>query len=152
MMRRVTLIGPNSEPKEMPTMDEEREGDAVRQNELPAFLQPLLERMHATASAETVFGPSRQERGRTIVPVARVAYGLGGGAGSATNKKRKHDGESQPDEGAGGGGGITVTPVGVLEVTDSGSRFVPFTAAKVITASVFLGGLILGMIVGRPGR
>jgi uncharacterized spore protein YtfJ len=133
-------------------MDEERDSDAQHPHEPPAFLQPLLERMHSTANAETVFGPSRQERGRTIVPVARVAYGLGGGAGSAASKKRKHDGDPQPDEGAGGGGGITVTPVGVLEVTDSGTRFVPLTVSRVVTASVFLAGILVGTIIGRPRR
>jgi len=133
-------------------MDEQHAGDAGSHSELPAFLQPLLDRLHSTAKVETVFGPSRNEHGRTIVPVARVAYGLGGGAGGPGNKRSKHEGaEQQPDEGAGGGGGINVTPLGVVEVTDAGTRFVPLTAPKV-TAGAFLAGLLLGVVVSRSGR
>ena len=121
-----------------------------RESELPAFLHPLLERMHSTATVETVFGPSREERGRTIVPVARVAYGLGGGFGSAPSKEPEDDaGPPQPEEGAGGGGGIRVTPLGVLEVTDAGTRFVPLAKSKVVAASTFLAGLLLGMVIAR---
>jgi uncharacterized spore protein YtfJ len=131
-------------------MEDQQTAGEERRSELPAFLQPLLDRIHATAKVETVFGPSRSERNRTIVPVARVAYGFGGGAGSAPTKNRKRDGgASQPEEGVGGGGGINVTPVGVLEVTDSGTRFVPLTASKVVAASTFMAGLLLGMILTR---
>lgn len=123
-----------------------------RKSELPAFLQPLLERMHSSAKVETVFGPSRQEQGRTIVPVARVAYGLGGGFGSAANKKTNdRTAQPPPDEGAGGGGGINVTPLGVLEVTEDGTRFVPLTKSKVVAASTFLAGVLVGMALGRAG-
>ena len=131
-------------------MDETNMNTTERTRELPAFLHPLLERMHSSAKAETVFGPSREEQGRTIVPVARVAYGWGGGFGSAAKKKPK-DGaaQPQPDEGAGGGGGITVTPLGVLEVTDAGTTFVPLRTPKLIALGALLAGMIFGLIIGR---
>lgn len=134
-------------------MDAQDIAGTTRTSELPAFLQPLLERMHSSANAETVFGPSRAERGRTIVPVARVAYGLGGGFGSAANEESKEDaGQSRPDQGAGGGGGITVTPLGVLEVTDDRTRFVPLTRSKVVAVSTFVAGLLFGMLLGRSSQ
>jgi uncharacterized spore protein YtfJ len=118
--------------------------------EVPDFLQPLLERMHSSAKAETVFGASRQERGRTIIPVAKVRYGFGGGMGGASGKKRKGEpAEAQAEEGVGGGGGLTVTPIGFLEVTDSDSGFKPITKSRLVAVSTLLAGFLLGLAVGR---
>lgn len=138
-------------------MNEQNDESQKKINELPAFLQPLVDRLHSAGRTETIFGPSRQERGRTIVPVGRVSFGFGGGSGSAAGKKRKSKGvetsaveEERPtDEGTGGGGGIGVTPVGVFEVTDAGTRFVPVTKSKVVAVGTFLAGLFVGILVGR---
>lgn len=131
-------------------MEESEVHGTERKGGLPAFLQPMLDRMQSTANVETVFGPSRQEQGRTIVPVARVAYGLGGGFGSAATATAKDaGGQPHPEEGAGGGGGITVTPLGVLEVTGDRTTFVPLTTSKVVASGAFLAGLLVGVLVGR---
>ena len=135
---------------------------ATKTTEPPEFLRPLVDRMHSSANAETVFGASREERGRTIVPVARVSYGFGGGFGKTGNRKsqskpkigeaRATDTEPQADEGVGGGAGINVTPVGVFEVTEAGSRFLPVAKSRVVAASTFLAGVLLGMVVSRGMR
>lgn len=64
-------------------------------------LEALAEQLQTTG-VRTIFGDPVSAEGRTIIPVARVAYGFGGGGGSG-----KRPGQS-PDvngEGAGGGGG-----------------------------------------------
>ena len=140
-------------------MDEYNDATQKKIDDLPGFLQPLVERLHSAARTETVFGPSRQERGRTIVPVARVSFGFGGGSGRAASKERKGKGAQSPatgadrqaDEGTGGGGGINVAPVGVFEVTDAGTQFRPVTKSKVAVGT-FLAGILVGMLLGRGIR
>jgi uncharacterized spore protein YtfJ len=62
--------------------------------------------------------------GRTIVPVDNVWYGFGGGGGSGHGPGEKGDGE-----GGGGGGGARVKPIGVIEISESNTRFVPVVDA-----------------------
>jgi uncharacterized spore protein YtfJ len=52
----------------------------------------------------------------------------------------------------GGGGGVRAIPVGVIEISDQQSRFVPITDRKKLTGAV-LAGIGLGMWLGwRRGR
>src|SRR3954447_4521844 len=109
---------PAAPTEERATMDEQDFDAHTEEREVPAFLQPLLDRLHASAKTETVFGPSRLEGDRRIVPVAKVSYGAGGGSG--TSRKRRKSGGANPEseEGTGAGAGINVSPLGVFEVTD----------------------------------
>jgi uncharacterized spore protein YtfJ len=103
------------------------------------------------ASARTVYGEPVTAAGRTIVPVARVAYGFGGGGGV----RARGDGQSG-DEGGGGGGGIVATPVGALEISPDGTRFIAFGDKKrlavALLAGLGLGLLLAGRLSRRPRR
>lgn len=76
-------------------------------------------------SAHTAYGEPVTVDGVTVIPVARimVGYGAGGGVGEA---KRPRDGEeaSPPPTGGGGGGGGVVQPLGFIEVSGTGARWV----------------------------
>ena len=75
-------------------------------------------------SAQTAYGEPVQVDGVTVIPVARVmlGFGAGGGVGEA---KRSSDGEDAPaPTGGGGGGGGVVQPLGFIEVTSTGARWV----------------------------
>ncbi len=107
------------------------------------FLQSLAERLQGTAQVNAVFGEPVQVGEKTVIPVARVAYGLGGGYGKA-----------QPGGAEGvlpesGGGGIRVAPAGVLEVTREQTRFIPFPDNQVPLAG---GAFMLGIMLGRWRR
>ena len=78
---------------------------------MPEFLNSIIERLNSSAKVQSVFGEPIAANGKTIIPVARVAYGFGGGAGEAMRE--------------GGGGGVVATPLGVFEITDGRTRFVP---------------------------
>ncbi len=84
---------------------------------LPAFYQTYTEHLEASAHVKTVFGEPVKTETRTIVPVAKVAYGFGGGPA-------KGDPESGPIETAGGGGGVVAAPIGVIEITNEKTRFI----------------------------
>jgi len=75
----------------------------------------ISERLKASGDVKVVFGEPQVIEGKTIVPVAYVAYGFGGGSGP---------------QGQGGGGGLRVKPLGVLEITGERTRFVPIVDAS----------------------
>lgn len=106
------------------------------------LLQKIGETLGSTATVKSVFGEPIQANGKTIVPVARVAYGFGGGFG--TGRDRAHT--DTQGEGGGGGGGVRAWPAGALEVTDEGTRFVPFVDPQRLIVAL-AAGLVLGAIV-----
>jgi uncharacterized spore protein YtfJ len=117
------------------------------------FLQSLAERLHYTASVKTAFGEPIEAQGRMIIPVARVAYGLGGGASLKTGSTREAaGGEAEDGAPQTGGGGIIVTPIGVVEVLAEETRFVPLGGAGKQMAATFLAGMALGLLLRRGGK
>jgi len=106
------------------------------------LLQKMGDTLGSTATVKSVFGEPIQANGKTVVPVAKVAYGFGGGAGTG-----RVDSPDRHGEGGGGGGGVRAFPAGALEITEGNTRFVPFIdpawigaafTAGVVLASVFL--------------
>ena len=73
-------------------------------------------------------------------------YGYGGGAGTGGVGDTSARGE-----GGGGGGGVRAVPVGVIEVSDQQTRFVPITDRKRLAGAV-LAGIGLGMLLGWRRR
>jgi uncharacterized spore protein YtfJ len=92
------------------------------------------------AGAKMVFGEPVSAGGRTIVPVAKIRYGFGAGSGA------KASGEQH---GGGGGGGLVAKPVGVIEVSESGTRFIPFSTPWEFLAAVAAGALLAFLAVPR---
>ena len=78
----------------------------------------LVESLGGTASASAVFGDPVEKDGVTIVPVARVRYGVGGGGGrGGMGRKKKRAGDAAEEEvGYGHGGGVQAAPVGYIEI------------------------------------
>ena len=121
--------------------------------------------VHERATVKTVFGEPYQLDGRTIVPVARVAYGFGFGGGRANGKapaedegaaaQRRETGrraanagadaaygtEAIPGSGVGGGGGagVTVRPVAVLEMSGAETKVRPIVdVTRIVLAGMLL--------------
>ncbi len=109
------------------------------------LLEKMRESLGSSATVKTVFGQPIHAEGKTVVPVAKVAYGFGAGGGHGHGKHDKA-GEGET-EGGGGGGGVRTFPAGALEITQSGTRFIPYTdigrMAGVFAAGALLGGLLL---------
>jgi uncharacterized spore protein YtfJ len=83
------------------------------------MLERMLERIgeiQEHASVKTAFGEPYQVNGRTLIPVAKVAYGFGFGGGPSKVKEAAAE-ESRGGAGGGGGGRLVVRPVAVLDVT-----------------------------------
>ena len=105
------------------------------------LLQKMGDTLGSTATVKSVFGEPIHLNGKTVVPVAKVAYGFGGGAGTGKSG-------TQPDrqgEGGGGGGGVRAFPAGALEITEGRTRFVPFIDPSWIGAAFTAGAMIAAM-------
>jgi uncharacterized spore protein YtfJ len=113
------------------------------------LLEKIGESLGSTATVKSVFGEAVHAEGKTVVPIARVGYGFGAGAG----QKRLNSSDA-PDAGSGGGGGggVGVFPAGVLEITQSRTRFIPFVDLRPL-AVAFAAGLVLGkFLLSRRGK
>jgi uncharacterized spore protein YtfJ len=111
-----------------------------------AVLQSLKESVLSQASVKAIYGEPISAHGKTVVPVAKIMYGYG--AGAATGGVGD---ASARGEGGGGGGGVRAIPVGVIEISDHPTSFVPITDRKKLTGAV-LAGIGLGILLGWRTR
>jgi uncharacterized spore protein YtfJ len=110
------------------------------------FLQSLHENLSGRAQVSSVFGEPIITADKTIIPVARVAYGFGTGVGTGGVGDKSAKGE-----GGGGAGGMRATPVGIFVVGPQESRFVPIHSQRKMIG-VLLAGALAGMIFSRRRR
>jgi uncharacterized spore protein YtfJ len=101
-------------------------------------LEGLCQSIVNQVGAKTIFGDPISANGKTVVPVAKVRYGFGGGSG----RKSQQDNE----EGFGGGGGFIGTPVGIIEISNEETRFIPISSNWPIVAAVAV-GVCLGLLI-----
>ena len=102
----------------------------------------LSDKLAATASSHKVYCEPIHTHDRTIVPIAKVRYGVGATSGG-------RDGDNVG--GGSGGGGVSAAPVGYIEITAEGARCTPIATPRQILIGV-LAGLGLGYLLGRSRR
>lgn len=102
-------------------------------------LEKLFRLVSDSATIKNVFGEPIVSGDRTIVPVARVAFGFGGGSGS---------GPAGKGEGSGGGGGVRAVPAGVLEVTPEETHFRAFADKRRLAVAAGA-GVLLGILIAK---
>jgi uncharacterized spore protein YtfJ len=107
------------------------------------LIETLAERLGAAANVKSVYGEPITAGGRTVIPVAVVAYGFGGGTG-----KGKRPGNDDSPEGGGAGGGMRAQPAGVLEITPEGTRFIGLHPWRPLAAAA-LAGFVFGALLAR---
>jgi uncharacterized spore protein YtfJ len=107
-----------------------------------AVLQSLKESILGQASVKAIYGEPIAAQGKTVIPIAKIMYGYGAGAGTGGVGD-----SSARGEGGGGGGAVRAIPVGVIEISDQQTRFVPITDRKKLAGAV-LAGIGLGMWLG----
>jgi uncharacterized spore protein YtfJ len=111
-----------------------------------ALLQSLNESVLGRANVKAIYGEPISAHEKTIIPVAKIMYAYGAGAGTGGIGEKNARGE-----GGGGGGGVRAVPVGVIEVSNQQTRFVPITDRKKLTGAL-LTGLGLGIWLGWRKR
>ncbi len=124
-------------PANLRSASQEFQGGTVQ-----PMLKSMADRLAESAHVKRVYGDPVTVGERTVIPVARVRYGFGGGAGRKSGAG---------DEGGGGGGGVVAAPVGVVEITPQGTRFIAIPDWRRIAAIAAL-GVVLGMLFARRRR
>jgi uncharacterized spore protein YtfJ len=110
------------------------------------MLEAIVDRFAVTAQVQNLFGDPVESHGKTIIPVARVSYRLGAGGGGGA------DSDSEKVNGGGGGGGVVkATPIGVIEITEAGARFIRFFDPQMATGLI-AGGIMIGLLLRRLFR
>jgi uncharacterized spore protein YtfJ len=93
------------------------------------LLEQIGETVGRRAQVSTIFGEPVQREAVTVIPVAKARFGFGGGGGAGAR-------ESDQGSGGGGGGGVVVSPVGYIELRDSGAEFKRISTARDLAALV----------------
>ncbi|WP_232686729.1 spore germination protein GerW family protein [Halobacterium zhouii] len=110
----------------------------------------IVERLADAGHVDSVYGEPIERGDRTVIPVARVAWGFGGGGGESEREDETAEGEEreQGGSGYGVGGGVSATPVGALELADDDTRFVRYGDRKKFLKAALL-AFVVGWLVGR---
>ena len=114
--------------------------------ELQPFFQTLKENLINKATVSSVYGEPITAGNKTVIPVARIAYGMGGGLGTSKALRGEAQGPQLGGEGGGGGLGVVAMPVGVVEVTPAATRFIPIGGGRRMLGAA-VAGLLLGMLL-----
>ena len=109
-----------------------------------ALLQSVKESILSQASVKAIYGEPITAHGKTIIPIAKIMYGYGAGTGTGGVAASSARGE-------GGGGGARATPVGVVEISEQHTRFVPISDRRKLAGAVLI-GIGLGMWLGWRRR
>jgi hypothetical protein len=87
-------------------------------------LRSLGDHLQLGASVRNVYGDPVDVGGRTVIPIARVSYGFGAGGGARGSEEA------------------------ALEITEAGTRFIPFVDPARLGIALIVGFLI-GLTIGR---
>src|SRR5258705_13406188 len=87
------------------------------------ILERIGESIESTATVKSVFGEPIHAEGKTVIPVAKVAYGFGAGSGTGPDKGSE---SGRMAEGGGGGGGAWAFPAAGREITATPTPFIQF--------------------------
>ena len=101
------------------------------------FLEKIASNFNHSANVRNVFGDPIQVGGKTIIPVAKIAYGFGGGFEPVQPQNTSSVQNGGP--GGGAGGGLYATAKGVYEITSGSTRFIPASPYKHILTGVIIG-------------
>ena len=122
---------------------EEAMAEAAKANGAGRLLERLAEQVGQRASSQAVFGEPVERDGVTVIPVAKLRWGVGGGSGSGVDSNDHTRGE-----GGGGGGGMMATPVGYIEIIGGEAYFRRIVDPGALWPVILVGG-IAGWLVLR---
>jgi uncharacterized spore protein YtfJ len=122
------------------TAAEEQAQQAAEKDLASRLLERLATQVGGQAGAKAVFGDTVERDGITVIPVARVRWGVGAGGG-----------QGPEGSGSGGGGGVAADPIGYIEVTSAGATFRPIPRSFGPVAVVG-GALAIGIVLRALAR
>ncbi|MCC6856787.1 MAG: hypothetical protein IT189_12105 [Microbacteriaceae bacterium] len=129
---------------------ETREHQADGMQATTDAMKEIVSRISDRPAAKVVFGEPIAEGGVTVIPVARVSYGVGGGGGGRQDSASDNGNGNGEQRGGGGGvgGGLMASPAGYIEMRGGTTSWHPITSPWQMTPLVLVGGMAAGMILG----
>jgi uncharacterized spore protein YtfJ len=122
--------------------------EAAEGGPVSTLIERLAERIGARASVEAVFGRPIQQGDTTVVPVARVRWGVGGGEGQADQASSGRAAGS----GSGAGGGVAADPIGYLVIRPDGAEFQPIGQPFANPVFLLAAGIAAALVIRSLGR
>jgi uncharacterized spore protein YtfJ len=102
---------------------------AGKETNISKILRVIGQQIKTCATGKLAYSEPVAYADRIIIPVAWVRYDFGGGGGA--------DGFAQTaNQGGGAGGQVSIAPAGVIEMTPTSTRFLPFPANKEVFALI----------------
>src|SRR5688572_18250096 len=103
------------------------------------MIASAVEHLRTRAGVKAVYGEPVVINGKTVIPVAKVTLGAPG-EGPGMRPHENEDGEHEPLAAEKNGtGGVAARPVGVVEISDNGTRFVSFGQTKRLAFAAAIG-------------
>jgi len=92
--------------------------------------EDMIEQMTAKAGPDAIFGDAVTSGERSVIPVARLAWGGGGGMGSGAAGGAETESTTEEEmrgegEGMGFGFGVRARPIGYIELTPEAATYKP---------------------------
>lgn len=115
--------------------------------DLKQIFDSAQENFNRKADVKFVFGNLIEAEGKSIIPVSVIKYQIGGGEGkgpdiSKINGVAKDDADDDGKEnrpgGKGVGGRFSNQPLGLFEITEDSTRFIPVIPVKAIIVAIFI--------------
>lgn len=127
------------------------------------ILEQIKTLIRSHTGVEMAFGQPTQVGDMTVVPVARISFGLGGGGGKGGSKpakkediasEGKEDDTPSPavnseDEGGGGGGGLRTEPIGIYTIRGDKVRFHPVIAFSDLVKVLAIASVLIWRLTKR---
>jgi uncharacterized spore protein YtfJ len=110
------------------------------------YFQSIIDRLQGGANIKTVYGDPIVAEGKTIIPVAKVAYCFGAGIAPGLSSLKEEEQRAEQVERTGMGGGLRARPLGVVEITKEETKFIPIDERGKL-AGMLLIGFFLGLVI-----
>jgi uncharacterized spore protein YtfJ len=110
------------------------------------YFQSIIDKLQGGANVKTVYGDPIVAEGKTIIPVAKVAYCFGAGIAPGLLPLKEGEQPAERVERTGMGGGLRARPLGVVEVTKEETKFIPIDERGKL-AGMLLIGFFLGLVI-----
>ena len=113
--------------------------------ELKEMFEQVHKKLQKAADVKFVFGEMIETKEKSIIPVSAIRYSIGGGSGHGPDLSKvkgiaAEDTAEEPKENRPGGKGIggkfSNEPLGVFEITNEKTKFVPVIPVKAIIIAI----------------
>ncbi len=115
------------------------------------IIKSVLEKISVQSSVKTIFGEPINAYNKMIIPVAKISYGFGGGSGKSKNIENEKFND-EPKEGQGFGAGVSAKPLGVIEINEEETKFIPCNNFKQILVFLLIAFSILLFLRRRKNK